>query len=82
MFKTTNQTTARKMRRFQRPQTLWPIGLHRRIAAAATVGAVCAFSLQMRNQGIWSDSDAAGDAGSTNPSLGEVGRASLREESP
>lgn len=48
MFHTTNQTIVRKARRFQRPTARWSVALPRWKAAAATVGAVCLLSLQMR----------------------------------
>ena len=82
MFKTTNQTTVRAARRVQHTQVPWPFGLHRKIAATATIAAVCVFSLQMRSRHSGHDLTGLNNGGTPSVSLDALQDAERREESP
>jgi len=86
MNNTTNRKTLRSERRVVRPTAPWSFGLHRRIAAAATVGAIYAFSLQMRgrhtNHGCTDPANRENSLSSGFGSEGKCQDAERREESP
>ena len=82
MFKTTNQTRVRAAKRVQHTQVPWPLGLHRKIAATATIAAVCVFSLQMRNRRSCLDLTGRKSDGTPVVSLDALRDAERREESP
>jgi len=90
MYKTTKRRTARSGRPVVRTMSPWSFGLHRTIEAAAKAGAICAFSLQMRNRlENHQPPNLAGDNGNLNGSrtvsIGcdtQLRDAERREESP
>ena len=82
MFKTTNQTRVRAAKRVQHTQVPWPFGLHRKIAAAATIAAACVFSLQMRNRRSCLDPNGLKSDGTPIVLLDALRDAKRREGSP
>jgi hypothetical protein len=82
MIKTTNRTKGQGARRMLRSPILRPFGLHRTIAAAATVGVVCVFSLQMREYAWRRALGERSNADLSNASACGFGTSDLREESP
>ena len=85
MYKTTKRRMAQSGRRV-RPTAPWSFGLHRRIAAAATAGVICVFSLQMRrcheNPECVDPVDRTDSLSARATSDGKFRDAERREESP
>jgi len=78
MLNTTNRTRSRTERRVRITHVSWPFGLHRQ-AAAAAIGAVCVFALQMRNRPTPFGFGGVCGLPITGSGLGDAER---REESP
>ena len=85
MYKTTKRRMAQSERRV-RPMASWSFGLHRRIAAAATAGVICVFSLQMRhrhqNPGCVDPGDRTASLSARATNDGKFRDAERSEESP
>jgi len=86
MYTKTTRRTVRRGRIVARPMVPWSFGLQRKIAAAATAGVICGFSLKMRH--LHENANCGHDARSCNllaaraEFVGKVLDSEQREESP